>query len=81
MSRMSWNEMVEKYPEKWVVIQDPVMDGDAPDIIEGDVVDVVEDDKISKYMATHRAQSYRYRRTTESGWNGIFYADFSIKTV
>ncbi len=79
--RMSWDEMVENFPNKWVVVANPVMDGDAPDIIEGDVIAVVSDEDIGDYRASHRNQGLKYRRTTESGRNGMFYADFSIKTV
>ena len=79
--RMKWDQMVEQYPDMWVVIANPVMDGDHPDIMEGDVVDVVSDDEIGDYRLSHMSQNYEYRRTTESGWNGMFYADFSITTL
>ena len=79
--RMTWDQMVEEYPDMWVVISNPVMDGDHPDILEGDVVDVVSDDDISDYEVAHQGQGYTFCRTTESGWNGMFYADFSITTV
>ncbi len=79
--RMSWDEMVKDYPDKWVAIANPVMDGNAPDILEGDVVAVISDEEIGNYKDLHRNQGLKYRRTTESGWNGMFYADFSITTV
>ena len=79
--RMTWDQMVEEYPDMWVVISNPVMDGDHPDILEGDVVEAVSDDDIGKFKSSHRGQGLEYRRTTESGWNGMFYADFSIITV
>ncbi len=79
--RMTWEEMVEEYPDKWVVISNPVMDGDHPDILEGDVVAVLNDDEVEDYELSHIGQGLKYQRTTESGWNGIFYADFSIKAV
>ncbi len=37
MRRMTWNQMVEAYPNMWVAIRNPIMDGDHPDILEGDV--------------------------------------------
>ena len=80
-TRMTWDEMVSKYPDMWVVIKDPVMDGDAPDILEGDVVDAVSDEDIGEYEAAHRNQGLKFRRTTECGWNGMVYAGFSITTV
>ncbi len=79
--RMTWDQMVKEYPDMWVAIANPVFDGDHPDILEGDVVAVASDDDIGDVKAEHRGEGLRYRRTTESGWNGIFYADFSIKTV
>ena len=79
--RMTWDQIVEEYPDMWVAIANPVVDGDHPDILEGDVVAVANDDEIGSVKSAHRGEGLRYRRTTESGWNGIFYADFSIKTV
>ena len=79
--RMTWDEMVEKYPDMWVAISNPVMDGDHPDVLEGDLVCAVSDDEIGKFRSDHRGEGLIYRRTTESGWNGMFYADFSIKAV
>ncbi|MBR5969206.1 MAG: hypothetical protein IK016_02540 [Lachnospiraceae bacterium] len=81
VTRMSWEDMVRTYPDMWVVVANPVMDGDAPDILEGDVVAVVSDDDIGDYKDSHRNCGYKYRRTTDSGWNGMIYADFSITTV
>ena len=79
--RMTWDQIVETYPDRWVAIINPVMDGDHPDILEGDVIAVLRDDEISRFKSEHRGEGLEYRRTTESGWNGIFYADFSVTTV
>lgn len=81
MKRMTWDQMVETYPDMWVAIANPVMDGDHPDVIEGDVVDAVSDEEIGDFEEEHINDDLTYRRTTESGWNGMFYADFSITTV
>lgn len=51
------------------------------DILESDVVDVISDDSISEYEVEHQGQVLTFYRTTESGWNDMFYADFSITTV
>lgn len=80
-TRMTWDQMVDSYPDQWLAISNPVMDGDYPDIMEGDVVAVLSDDEICAFKAGHRGQDLEYRRTTESPWNGIVYADFSITTV
>ena len=45
------------------------------------MVAVLNDDEIEEYELSHIGQGLKYLRTTESGWNGIFYADFSIKAV
>ena len=81
MQRMTWDQMVETYPDMWVAIANPLMDGDHPDILEGDVISAVKDDDIGDFKSSHKGQHLFYRRTTESGWNGMFYADFSITTV
>ena len=78
--RMTWDQMVERYPDRWVAVANPIFDGNHPDILEGDVVDVLTDDEISAYEVSHHGQNLRYRRTTESGWSGMFYADFAIRT-
>ena len=80
-NKMTWDDMVRMYPDMWVVVANPVMDGEAPDILEGEVVAAVSDDDIGEYKDSHRNQGFKYRRTTESGWNGMYYADFSITTV
>ncbi len=76
--RMTWSEMVEKYPDKWVVVDNPIMDGDSPDIIEGDVVAVVDDDKIDNYEIDNLDKGYIYRRTTEGFCNGITGSSITI---
>ena len=75
--RMTWDQMVERYPDRWVAVANPVFDGNHPDILEGDVVAVLTDDEISAYELAHQGENLIYDRTTESGWNGIFYADFN----
>ena len=81
MKKMTWDQMVEEYPDRWVAVANPVFDGDHPDIIEGEVGDVLTDDEINEYELSHQGQGLRFERTTESGWNGMFYADFKIRTV
>ncbi len=79
-NHMTWDEMVEKYPDMWVAIANPVMDGDHPDILEGDVVDVIHDDDIGDYETSHRNMGLKFRRTTEGEFGGIISAGFSITT-
>ena len=51
--RMTWNEVTKVYPDKWVAVANPVMDGDSPDILEGDIVAVMNDDEIDSYELSH----------------------------
>jgi hypothetical protein len=44
-------------------------------------VATVSDDDIGDYEVDHIGEGLKYCRTTDSGWNGMFYADFSITTV
>ena len=68
-TKMSWDEMVEKYPNQWVVVKDATMDG--PDVLSGTLVAVKNDDEIGKYEVDHLDMGYKFRRTTEGFWNGI----------
>ncbi len=67
--RMTWDEMVTAYPDKWVVVKDAKMDG--PDILSGVLVDVQTDDMIDQYELDNWGKGYECRRTTEGFWNGI----------
>ena len=44
--RLTWDEMVAKYPDKHVIIEDYVMERDA-DIVEGTVIGVYNDDEVN----------------------------------
>ena len=67
--RMTWQEMVDAYPDQWVVVKDAVMDG--PDILSGVLVTVKTDDDIGAYRVQNSRRGYEFRRTTEGFWNGI----------
>lgn len=77
--RITWEEMVESYPSRWIVISNPEMDG--PDVISGIVHGVKTDDEIGKYRVKHGREGYVFRRTTEEKWSGIIDADFVIETI
>lgn len=76
---MTWEEMVNSYPGKWVVVINPNKDG--PEIISGEVIDVKTDEEIEKYRIEHRTDGCIFRRTTEEKWSGVIDADFIIETV
>lgn len=76
---MTWDAIIEKYPDRWVVLTNVVFDG--VDVVSADVVDVKPDAEISAYKAKHRADGYIFRRTTEEDWNGIIVTSFITSTV
>lgn len=61
--RMSWDEMVKEYPDRWVVIKDAEMDG--PDIISGIIVTVKSDDEIMRFRIDNQKKGYKFYRTSE----------------
>lgn len=67
-NRMTWEDIVKKYPDKWVVLKDPVLDGS--DIVTGIVVDVKSDDEILSYRLENFDKKYDYCRTTEGFYRG-----------
>lgn len=76
---ITWDEMIKRYPNMWVVIKNPVMDG--PDVIEGEIVTALNDDEICDYEDLHDNDGFIFRRTTEDDWNGTIRTDFVIETV
>ena len=75
-NRMTWEDIVKKYPDKWVVLKDPVLDGS--DIVTGIVVDVKSDDEILSYRLENFDKKYDYCRTTEGTFYGIIDSNFDI---
>lgn len=67
--KMTWEEMVKVYPDRWVVVKNAVMDG--PDIVSGTLVEVKKDDDIIEYRAHHPRKGLVFRRTTEEAVSGI----------
>ena len=75
--RLTWDEIVKKYPEQWVVIKDATMEGS--DIVDGIVVAVKNDDEIGEYRSGNVGKSLRFRRTTEGYHIGIIESNFAIE--
>ena len=75
-NRITWDEMVRKHPDKWVVVKDAKMNG--PDIISGVVVAVLSDDEITDYRLKNTRHDYEFCRTTEGEFDGIIDSDISI---
>ena len=74
--RLSWDEMVSRYPDKWVVVDDAEKDG--PDVLSGILVAVKTDEEIGDYQADNFRKGYDFRRTTEGAFNGITGSDIVI---
>lgn len=79
-ARMTWAEMVEKYPDRWVVIQNPemkvTMKGSS--IASGDVLAVKTDDEICAYedelAEKHLLKNMVFFRTTEHSADNEFFS-------
>lgn len=67
--RMTWEEMVNTYPDVWVAIRNPEKDG--PNIISGEIHAIITDEDICDYEDAHFGEGLVFRRTTEDDWNGI----------
>lgn len=66
--RMTWDEMVEKYPDKWVVLTDVTFEDECRANVESAVVvQVLSDDEepIVHLRNDRKGINYLYRRTTE----------------
>ena len=74
--KMSWDEMVKKYPNQWVVVKDADMNG--PDIVSGIIVAAMSDDKITDYRLKNSNHNLEFCRTTEGEFDGIIDSDISI---
>ena len=74
--RLTWDEMVSKYPEMWVVLKDTEKIG--PDVISGVLVDVKTDDEIIPYENENLRKGYEFWRTTEGEFYGLIDSNISI---
>lgn len=74
--RKTWKEIVTKYPDKWVVLQNVSFSNS--DIIDAEIVDVKNDDEIIEFQEEHFDQKYVYRRTTDIAATGYIETNFEI---
>ena len=74
--RMTWDDIVDQYPERWVAIRDAEMDG--ADIISGIVEAVLTDEEVGEYRE-QAAPGLLFDITTEGNWYGPINAEFSIR--
>jgi len=71
--RMTWEEIVKKYPEQWVVLDDVRKDGAT--IISGIIVHTCSDEDIDSYFFETIKSGKRYtkRRTSDMRKHLVFY--------
>ena len=65
--RLTWDDMVKKYPDLWVVLDDiEWLDEDESEIVSAVIVDVKDDDSITETMLRYYDEGHHYidRRTT-----------------
>lgn len=76
---MTWEEMKQRYPSKWVVVE--TTKGEMPNIEEGVVKYVANDDEIDDIMIKCHQKGFYYnkKRTKMEAFSGIVDGiDFSI---
>lgn len=76
MARLTWDEMVEKYPNLWVAVKDAEMDGG--DIISGEVVDAKPDKEMRSFRIANWGSGLVFRRTSDGEFDGFINSDFKI---
>ena len=74
--RLTWDEMVSQYPERWVVLKDTEKDGS--DVVSGILVAVKTDDEIIPYESENMRKGYEFWRTTEGEFYGLIDSNISI---
>ena len=67
--RYTWDEMVSKYPDHWLVLQDCEMN--KGDIVSAVLVKVLTSAEVDNYMAQNFGKGYRYRKTSEDTFGGL----------
>ena len=75
--RESWDAIVKKYPDKWVVLKNVSFIGS--DIDSAEIVCVIDDSDVFDYQDEHLDDNFTFRRTTEGIINGPISANFSIE--
>ncbi len=74
--RMTWDQLVSLYPDRWVVLKDTEKEG--PDIISGILIAVKTDEEIIEFENSHLREGYEFWRTTEGDFYGIVDLDINI---
>lgn len=67
--RYNWETLVNRYPNKWLVLQDCEMH--KGDIVSAVLVKVLTSAEVDDYMAQNVGKGYRYRKTSEETFGGL----------
>lgn len=62
--RMTWDDIVKQYPDKWVAFSS--YNGWGPDVDDGIIEIVLSDDEYPEYRASHLRDGWFYKRTTDN---------------
>ncbi len=66
--RLSWNEVVNLFPDLWVTLEDYIYTD--KDVINEILEDVIQDKDIDDYMYAHSDEDSFTLRTTEGNFGG-----------
>lgn len=79
--RLTYDEMVERYPGKWVFVKNPEKRG--PDVVSGEVICVCSDDEYTaKFIEIrHSGINFDKFRTTHDFYGGFIYAENLETTI
>ncbi|MCM1267072.1 MAG: hypothetical protein NC302_04130 [Bacteroidales bacterium] len=75
--RLTWEQMVQKYPDKWLALSDcEYYDSSETTIIKAAVYKVFDsDDEYEDFRIDNMGKGYRYRYTTEPVISGVTYGE------
>lgn len=69
MARLTWDEMVQRYPDQWIAVKNAEMNG--ADIISGEVVAALPDTEMRKFRMSNSNSGYIFRRTSDGNFPTI----------
>lgn len=75
--RLTWAQMVQKYPDKWLALSDcEYYDSSETTIIKAVIYKVFDsDDEYENFRIDNMGKGYRYRYTTEPVISGVTYRE------
>lgn len=79
--RMTFEEMKEKYPGKWVFVKNAEADG--PNVLSGEIICVCSDDEYGNKMVEMLRSGIDFKkfRTTHDFFGGLIYAENASTTI